>query len=95
MYTSKTTWNQNLYVTDVNDDGYLDFVALGHDSKLFLNDRGTFIESNYDLPGDKNTAAVEMWDINNDGRLDILYTQFEPSTSSANIHSLGVYVVFG
>lgn len=95
MYTSKTKWNQNLYVTDVNDDGYLDFVALGHDSKLFINDRGTFVESNYDLPGDPNTAAVEMWDINNDGRLDVLYTQLEPSTSNLNIHSLGVYVVFG
>ena len=95
FYASKSVWNEHSYLTDVNDDGYLDLVALGNESKIFLNDHGKLIESTYKLPGDKYTHAIEMWDINNDGKLDIVYTQFDPTSSTASIHSVGVYAVFG
>lgn len=95
IQVSTTRWNKNLYVTDVNEDGYLDLVSLGRDSKIYLNDHGSFVLSNYALPFEEWVQATGMLDLNNDGRLDLIYTQFDPVNSSLTAHVQNVYVAFG
>lgn len=93
---SPKAWNQNLYVEDVNNDGWLDMVSLGYDSKILLNDKGKLFVSEYKLPFDSSTTqASAMLDINTDGKLDILFTKFDEGASAPGRHIETVYVMFG
>lgn len=92
---SPKAWNQNLYVEDVNSDGWLDMVSLGFDSKILLNDKGKLFVSEYKLPFDSSTTqASAMLDINTDGKLDILFTKFDEAASAPGRHVETVYVMF-
>ena len=95
MLVSDTRWNRNTYFSDMNDDGFLDIASLGHDSKIILNDHGRFFVSDYRLPFEKYISAAEMWDLNRDGKLDLVYTQNGTSPSPTDTQVQNVYVMFG
>jgi hypothetical protein len=95
LLISDTKWNRNTYFSDMNDDGFLDIASLGHDSKIIMNDRGRFFVSDYDLPFEQYINAAEMWDLNSDGKLDLVYTQNGPSPSPADTGAQYVYVMYG
>lgn len=94
---SENRWNDNLYIVDVNKDGFLDIVSTGFlpDTKILINNGRSFvIDKDFKAPWDSTNAAVEMWDINSDGRLDFVYTAHENPTSPS-VLNMGVYVMFG
>jgi hypothetical protein len=95
LLVSDTKWNRSHYFTDMNDDGFLDIASLGHDSKFVMNDHGTFFVADYDFPFETYVSAAEMWDINSDGKLDLVYTQIGPSPSPTDTHAQYAYVMFG
>jgi hypothetical protein len=92
---SEQRWNSKLHVTDVNRDGLLDIVSTGYmpDTKILINDGKTFkVDETFRAPWDSTWSGVEMWDVNNDGRLDFLYTKQEqqiiPNTLNVSVHVL-------
>lgn len=94
---SEQRWNSKLHVTDVNRDGLLDIVSTGYmpDTKILINDGKTLrVDETFRAPWDSTFAGVEMWDVNNDGRLDFLYTKQEQQITP-NTLNVGVYVLFG
>lgn len=94
---SEQRWNSKLHVTDVNRDGLLDIVSTGYlpDTKILINDGKTFrVDETFRAPWDSVFAGVEMWDVNNDGRLDFLYTKQEQQIAP-NMLNVGVHVMFG
>lgn len=94
---SEQRWNSKLHVTDVNRDGLLDIVSTGYlpDTKILINDGKTFrVDETFRAPWDSTFAGVEMWDVNNDGRLDFLYTKQEQQITP-NTLNVGVHVLFG
>jgi len=95
---SEQRWNSKLHVTDVNRDGLLDIVSTGlstPDTKILINNGKTFkFDESFRAPWDAVWTAVEMWDVNNDGRLDFLYTKQEERITP-NTLNVGVYVMFG
>lgn len=93
---SDTTWNGKFYVTDVNDDTYLDVVSTGNrsDTKILINDGNSLTVDDTFIAPWTNTATVEMLDINGDGHLDFVYTAMVTPTA-LNTQSLGVFVMFG
>ncbi len=95
LLVSDTKWNRNTYFSDMNDDGFLDIASLGHDSKIIMNDHGNFFVSDYDLPFEQYISAAEMWDLNRDGKLDLVYTQNGTSPSPTDTQVQNVYVMFG
>ncbi len=94
---SEQRWNSKLHVTDVNRDGLLDIVSTGYlpDTKILINDGKTFrVDETFRAPWDSAWTGVEMWDVNNDGRLDFLYTKQEQQIIP-NTLNVGVHVMFG
>jgi len=94
---SEQRWNSKLHVTDVNRDGLLDIVSTGYmpDTKILINDGKTFkFDETFRAPWDSAWTGVEMWDVNNDGRLDFLYTKQEQQIIP-NTLNVGVHVMFG
>lgn len=103
-YTIKTTipiaekrWNSKLHVTDVNGDSFPDIVSTGYipDTKILINDGKDFkIDTTFVAPWDTQFAGVEMWDVNNDGKLDFIFTK-QDAQITPNTLNVGVYVMFG
>ena len=94
---SEQRWNSKLHVTDVNRDGLLDIVSTGFmpDTKILINNGKTFQEdTSFRAPWDSAYSGVEMWDVNNDGRLDFLYSMQE-ARNSTDFLNYGIYVMFG
>lgn len=95
---SEQRWNSKLHVTDVNRDGLLDIVSTGYmpDTKILINDGKTFkMDESFRAPWDNKYTGVEMWDVNNDGRLDFLYTNHEQKLITPNVLNVSVFVMFG
>jgi hypothetical protein len=103
-YTIKTTipvaekrWNSKLHVTDVNGDSFPDIVSTGYipDTKILINDGKDFkVDTTFVAPWDVGFAGVEMWDVNNDGKLDFIFTK-QDAQIIPNTLNVGVYVMFG
>jgi hypothetical protein len=93
---------------DVDGDGDLDAVITNGSwrgeatpSKLFLNDgKGAFVDSGIELPAVKN-GGIAFGDLNGDGRLDVVVTNFEmPSqvwlgTNNGRLADSGIRMSFG
>lgn len=95
IVVSGTTWNRDLYVDDINKDGFADLIILGTDSKIVLNDKGKLFLADYKFPFDDKDRALGMLDLNSDGRLDIIYSQSNPQQSTQSLIVNNVYVMFG
>jgi hypothetical protein len=103
-YTIKSTipiaekrWNSKLHVTDVNGDSFPDIVSTGYipDTKILINDGKDFkSDTTFVAPWDTQFAGVEMWDVNNDGKLDFIFTK-QDAQITPNTLNVGVYVMFG
>ena len=95
---SEQRWNSKLFVTDVNRDGLLDIVSTGlstPDTKILINNGKTFkVDESFKAPWDPVWTGVEMWDINNDGKLDFIFTKQEQQITPKTLN-VGVYVMFG
>ena len=95
---SEQRWNSKLYVIDVNGDGLLDIVSTGlstPDTKILINDGKTFkFDESFKAPWDPVWTGVEMWDVNNDGKLDFIFTKQEQQITPKTLN-VGVYVMFG
>lgn len=95
VLVSGTVWNRDLYVDDVNNDGFADLISLGADSKIILNDHGKLFVSDYKFPFDSTDRALGMVDLNSDGHLDIIYTQVNIQQSTQFLLVNNAYVMFG
>lgn len=61
-----------------------------------VNDGKTFrVDESFRAPWDNKYTGVEMWDVNNDGRLDFLYTNHEQKLITPNVLNVSVFVMFG
>ena len=71
---------------DFNKDGLPDVAALCLDGSvtISLGDRNAYLSAPYQISSDKGTADLAVGDINNDGWLDLLISNF----TNANIKSL-------
>jgi len=77
---------------DINGDGYPDLIVTAKNgANVFINDRtGYFVKSTtYTLPQAKNAYHVELVDVNNDGKLDLVIGGHEWSDSTKIIINPG------
>lgn len=95
-------------LADVDGDGDLDAVITNGDwrggaipTKLFLNDgTGSFVDSGVELPAVKN-SGLAFGDLNGDGRLDVVATDFEMpnqiwfATANGTLADSGVRLSYG
>jgi hypothetical protein len=95
VVVSGTAWNRDLYVDDVNNDGFADLISLGTDSKIILNDKGKLFVAEYKFPFDSADRALGMLDLNSDGHLDIIYSQVNAQQSTQFLFVNNLYVMFG
>lgn len=84
-----TSWSGDATPLDVNDDGWLDLYVLNMqgDDEYYENDRGTrFVRRSREVFPRTSWGAmgVKVFDVNNDGALDIFITDMH-SDMSANI----------
>ena len=75
---------------DVNNDGFMDFLALGPSTGggIWINQSGTGFEYIELLPPDNSGQGwyAQLVDINNDGRLDAVVSQYSTPGTTATTH---------
>ena len=79
-------WSTGVSFIDINNDGWLDLYVCGFDcpNKLYINDKGTFIESAKEYGLDYKGASVSMSfsDFDRDGDVDFVITHWTEDFAS-------------